>query len=275
MRPSPKNQKPLRKLIPSPFQGDSFNIMELAEHLSQISKLLNEIESTKESYDNLFDKQNSEYSKLKTETKTEIQNELSKFKTRFESLVKQVIKEAKYIKGDQGEKGDPGSDADEVDVDSIIEKVRSGINYTKIITEVFNLIEKNKPEEVEKEEDEQEEFTLEKFIDLVKTFPDGIFEIKHIKNLEERLRNLGSKIGGGVGGGQGSWKQKQLSGTIDGANKVFTFAGDPPAEYSERVFLNYIEQNPFLDYSISGTTVTYTTAPDISLVGLPHIIRFM
>lgn len=101
-------------------------------------------------------------------------------------------------------------------------------------------------------------------------------EIDHIKGLENRLNYLTSKMMlGGGGGGQGSWKQKQLSGDINGVNTVFTFAGDPPTEYSERVFLNYIEQNPFTDYTISGTTITYTTAPDASLSGLPHIIRFM
>ena len=112
---------------------------------------------------------------------------------------------------------------------------------------------------------------------IVKSLLDKKLKMENIFGLTETIRHLSSKtmLGGKMGGGQGSWKQKQLSGTINGTNKVFTFAGDPPAEFSERVFLNYIEQNPFTDYTISGTTVTYTTAPDASLSGFPHIIRFM
>lgn len=101
-------------------------------------------------------------------------------------------------------------------------------------------------------------------------------DFSHIKNAP---RQSSTKKGGStiLRGGQGSWKQKQLSGTIDGVNRAFTFSGDEPAEFSERVFLNYLEQNPFTDYAInySTRTVTYTVAPDISLLGLPHIIRYM
>ena len=114
--------------------------------------------------------------------------------------------------------------------------------------------------------------TKEMLIDFIKNF-DGILEIKDVKNLEERLRNIGSKVM--LGGGQGSWKQKNLSGTINGINTVFTFTGDPFAEFSETIYLNYIAQNPFTDYTINGNTITYTTAPDASLSGLPHIIRGM
>lgn len=113
--------------------------------------------------------------------------------------------------------------------------------------------------------------------EIVKLLLDKKLKMENIYGLTETIRHLSSKtmLGGKVGGGQGSWKQKTLSGTINGSNTVFTFTGDPLAEFSETVYLNYLAQNPFTDYTISGNTVTYTTAPDASLSGLPHIIRGM
>jgi len=113
---------------------------------------------------------------------------------------------------------------------------------------------------------------------MIKLLPEEGLEIRHIKNLRAELRNLASKtmLGGAKGGG-GSWHQKTLSGDIDGSNKVYTFTGVEPAEFGERVFLNYIEQNPVNgDYTINykTNTVTYDAAPDASLSGKPHIIRY-
>ena len=118
--------------------------------------------------------------------------------------------------------------------------------------------------------------TLKKFKELLKQLPEGFFQIKDIKGLQIQVENLAHKAGAAIalGGGQGSWKQVILTGAIDGSNTVFTYLGEPAAEFSERVFLNYSEQNPLTDYTIVGNTVTYTTAPDASLSGFPHIIRY-
>lgn len=98
-----------------------------------------------------------------------------------------------------------------------------------------------------------------------------------IDGLEDELKRIET---GGSGRNVGSffakrvfWQQKNLTGAIDGVNKTFTFEGKEPQKYSERIFLNFIEQNPLTDYTIAGKTITYTTAPDASLSGLPHIIR--
>jgi hypothetical protein len=97
-----------------------------------------------------------------------------------------------------------------------------------------------------------------------------------IRGLEEEIKRLENTsrtvIGGGVRKTQ--WAQQNLTGTIDGVNRAFTFEGKVPMQYSERVFLNYVEMNPLTDYVIAGRTITYTTAPDASLTGLPHIIRY-
>jgi hypothetical protein len=47
-----------------------------------------------------------------------------------------------------------------------------------------------------------------------------------------------------------------LTGTNDGSNAAFTAANSPFA-----IFVNGVRQSPFTDYDVSGTTVTFTTAP--------------
>jgi len=121
--------------------------------------------------------------------------------------------------------------------------------------------------------------TAKMFKKLIKELPDGFLKIEHIAELLRRLENAEAKASGALasGGGQGSWKQVVLTGTIDGANTTFTYAGEPASEFSERVFLNYIEQNPLTDYTHtpSTNTIEYTVVPDDSLSDFPHIIRYM
>ena len=103
---------------------------------------------------------------------------------------------------------------------------------------------------------------------------------EHIKGLDEELKRIAS-IAESVTNNPAprgipripKWQQKNLTGTINSSNKVFTFEGSAFAKYSETVYLNYVSQNPFTDYNILGKTVTYIVAPDASLSGLPHIIR--
>ncbi len=50
------------------------------------------------------------------------------------------------------------------------------------------------------------------------------------------------------------------SGTINGSNTAFTLASTPIV-WTETVFLNWLQQNVTEDYTISGSTITYITAP--------------
>ena len=50
------------------------------------------------------------------------------------------------------------------------------------------------------------------------------------------------------------------SGTINGSNTSFTLAFTPIAG-TETIFLNGLQQNVTEDYTISGSTITYLTAP--------------
>ena len=265
----PKLQKPKIKITEKPAY-----IFDIAGEINKVAEIANELEKLKREYRLKI----ADLEQLKNKTETEIEKDLKELNANFvkdafkiiqnsslfviqkfeEKLqeAKNELNRARIIQ--KGDTGDNGKDGISPDINSIVKNVINLIPLPKdgkdAVIDEIKIIEA-----------------------IIKKLLEKGLEIKNIKNLEETLRHLSSKtmLGGKMGGGGGSWKQKQLSGTINGSNTVFTFAGDPPAEFSERVFLNYIEQNPFTDYTISGTTVTYTTAPDASLSGFPHIIRFM
>lgn len=71
-----------------------------------------------------------------------------------------------------------------------------------------------------------------------------------------------------TGGATGAWHD--VSGTIDGVNKVFTLPTTPLVAGACLLFLARQPQAITVDYTLSGTTITYTVAPDISLSGQPH-----
>jgi hypothetical protein len=57
------------------------------------------------------------------------------------------------------------------------------------------------------------------------------------------------------------WEGEIPSGTINGSNTVFTLAQTPLEGESVDVYLDGLKQIPTTDYSISGTTITFVTAP--------------
>jgi hypothetical protein len=54
------------------------------------------------------------------------------------------------------------------------------------------------------------------------------------------------------------------SGTINGSNTAFTLTYAPTSNDSIDVFVNGILQRLTTDYSVSGTTLTFVTAPAIA-----------
>jgi hypothetical protein len=75
----------------------------------------------------------------------------------------------------------------------------------------------------------------------------------------------GSSIDGGAPGGGVTWVREVPSGTLNGTNKVFTLAHTPTAGSLE-VFLN-VMQSLTADYTLSGATITFVTAPKASDAG--------
>jgi len=83
---------------------------------------------------------------------------------------------------------------------------------------------------------------------------------------------VSATVAGPVSGSYGTWYN--VTGTIDGANRTFTIPISPTGQGI--LFLARQPQMPNMgatiwDYSLSGNTITYTTAPDASLSGQPHL----
>lgn len=66
---------------------------------------------------------------------------------------------------------------------------------------------------------------------------------------------------------QGTPKGEAPSGTINSSNKIFTLSQTPSPAAFLQLYLGRQLQIQGVDYTLSSATITYTTAPDISLVG--------
>jgi hypothetical protein len=75
---------------------------------------------------------------------------------------------------------------------------------------------------------------------------------------------------------QQSWKLVNVVGTIDGTNTTFTLQGSitPFDPNSMQLSLARQPQLQGIDYTISGTTISYITPPPASLAGNPHIAQY-
>jgi hypothetical protein len=59
---------------------------------------------------------------------------------------------------------------------------------------------------------------------------------------------------------QDDWVEETPSGTVNGSNTVFTLSS-VPAGSSLAMFINGLMLRKITDYTVSGTTVTFTDAP--------------
>lgn len=274
----PKIQRP--KIKPVEKQLNSY-VFDSASEMNKVAEIVSDLERLKNKFKNSIDY----FTKLAEEIRKETNNKLDKISDNFiknalfsikndtqeiiqnyQNKILEIDIEIERIKtiqkGDKGDNGKNGIDGVSPDINLIIKNVLKLVPFPK------------------DGKDGKDAFVDEKSLieTIIKKLLEKGLEIKNIKNLEETLRHLSSKtmLGGAIKGGGGSWHQKSLSGTINGINTVFTFSGVKPSEFSEQVYLNYISQNPFTDYAINyeTQTITYTVAPDNSLDGLPHIIRY-
>ncbi len=103
-------------------------------------------------------------------------------------------------------------------------------------------------------------------------------EPKHIKGLGDKIKNLDDLIAflkaGGFRGGAGTPAvaggapfAETVSGLINSVNKTFTVPTTIVA--AQALYLANSVYQPVVDFSVSGTTITMTVAPDISLAGQP------
>lgn len=75
---------------------------------------------------------------------------------------------------------------------------------------------------------------------------------------------------------QKPWRLVTVNGTINGSNTVFTLNGaiTPFDVNSMDLKLARQPQEQGIDYTLSGTTITYVTPPDSSLSGEPHTAKY-
>lgn len=61
----------------------------------------------------------------------------------------------------------------------------------------------------------------------------------------------------------GTWLQEAPTGTVNGSNVTFTLSQTPAANFCVNLSLDGVtqRQGAGLEYTISGTTITMTTAP--------------
>lgn len=69
---------------------------------------------------------------------------------------------------------------------------------------------------------------------------------------------------------QGTAKGEAPTGTINSSNVTFTLSQTPSPAAFLQLYLGRQLQVQGVDYTLSGATITYTTAPDIALVGLHY-----
>jgi len=63
------------------------------------------------------------------------------------------------------------------------------------------------------------------------------------------------------------------SGTVNGTNVTFTLSQTPKDSAAVQVFVNGVYRTPTTDYSISGTTLTFTAAPASGSLVEVHYIK--
>jgi hypothetical protein len=75
---------------------------------------------------------------------------------------------------------------------------------------------------------------------------------------------------------QKPWRLVNVDGVIDGVNTIFTLHGNITPFDPNSMHLRFArqEQEQGIDYTLSGTTITYITPPDPSLAGLPHVAQY-
>lgn len=106
------------------------------------------------------------------------------------------------------------------------------------------------------------------------TVTDGVTPVVNVTTIDFTSGATVTNGGAGTanvaisGGSSPTFYNDTVSGTIDGSNTTFTVSHTITGAIT--LFLaNSMYQNG-VDYTFSGTTITYTTAPDASLSGQPH-----
>lgn len=106
------------------------------------------------------------------------------------------------------------------------------------------------------------------------TVTDGVTPVVNVTTIDFTSGAVVTNGGAGTanvaisGGGSPTFYNDTVSGTIDGVNKTFTVTHTIVGAIT--LFLSNSMYQNIVDYTFTGTTITYVTAPDASLSGQPH-----
>lgn len=215
-----------------------------------------------------------------------------------------VLKAVKGVPGDVGEKGDKGDKGDRGEKGETGEKGEqgmtgesgsnglpgmNGINGEKgetgitgekgsdgspdTATQVRDKLESLKEDErldvsfikgLEKREATLTESIINRAIGILDSRTS--FLINKVSNLQTQVNNIPVSVPGSV-----TYTETPV-GVINGVNKVFTTAHTMTYIYSFALSGGFL--HPGTDYNAAGNTITFVTAPDISLAGLPFTITY-
>jgi hypothetical protein len=70
------------------------------------------------------------------------------------------------------------------------------------------------------------------------------------------------------------WVDETPSGTIDGSNTQFSLAETPLENDAVDVYIDGLKQTPGVDYTISGSDITFSAAPQLGQTVRVSYIRF-
>lgn len=69
------------------------------------------------------------------------------------------------------------------------------------------------------------------------------------------------------------WVDETPSGSVNGSNTLFVVAQTPLENDSVDVYLDGLKKTPGVDYTISGSNITFTTAPVLGQIVRVSYIR--
>lgn len=101
----------------------------------------------------------------------------------------------------------------------------------------------------------------------------GLVDYQQLADGTLVVASTGASIGTGGGGGSGSYGDNEVpAGAINGSNAIFTLAHAPSPAAGLQLFRNGVLQTAGgVDFTLSGTTITYVAAPQ---TGDTHVCSY-
>lgn len=181
------------------------------------------------------------------------------------------IRRIRGVRGKKGEKGDKGDRGEKGDKGDRGLDGRNGIDAdaTDIITRASKIASEIAVDELRKLIPEVELDTPEQIADKLEELKgDKRLGIGAIKDLADKLKELEDRPIGGGGGGVSKMAldahfidDETPTGSINGTNKAFVLANTPNPTSSLKVYLDGQRMSITEDYTFSGRTITFLTAP--------------